>query len=44
MADFNLAAAIGATAEAPNYEKMLSNWQKSRAPQGLDAEIGRAHV
>ena len=43
MADFNLAAAIGATAEAPNYEKMLSNWQKSRAPQGLDA-ADKAHL
>jgi hypothetical protein len=43
MAEFNLAAAIGATGETPNYEKMLSNWQKSRVPQGPDA-ADKAHL
>lgn len=43
MADFNLAAAVGATGETPNYEKMLSNWQKSRVPQGPDS-ADKAHL
>lgn len=43
MADFNLAAAIGGTGEAPDYEKLLSNWQKSRIPQGPDS-ADKAHL
>jgi len=43
MADFNLAAAVGATGETPDYEKMLNNWQKSRIPKGPDS-ADKAHL